>query len=194
MPFMNNLSLSLLKSIVFLFHFMSHEPCTLIIIIIRYMSMGSQVYGYDLRKATSPIIRYIDIDLTTSLQNKDEINQICFERRRGHVSQIQNGSSNMVTRLATADDAGEIRITTVSSNAQQQQEVSDTENKKKKSRMILLSHRDYQNQSIPPLVTCMEYRPRVKEGAELLVSGATDCTIRLWDIHKPSKPISTFHI
>jgi len=150
----------------------------------RYMSVGSHVYGYDLRKATSPIVRTYEQDVSPILQNKDEINQICFERKRGLIS--KNKQTDKI-HLATADDAGDIRITAVSSSF-------EPEDKESKTGCTILSHTDSRMDTIPPLVTCIEYRPRVKEGVEI-VSGGTDCTVRLWDATKPRKPpISTFQI
>ena len=64
--------------------------------IFRYSSVGSTVYGYDLRNTSSPIIK--DCDYILDDLNGEEINQISFANH-----------SNK-THTATADDDGFTRI------------------------------------------------------------------------------------
>ena len=65
-----------------------------------YLGVGNRVLGYDLRKATSPIIKEISNDLTDILNVTEEVNQISFSL-----------SSRGATMIAVADDGGNVRCT-----------------------------------------------------------------------------------
>jgi len=128
-------------------------------VLVRYLSVGHQVLGYDLRKATGPIIWDPVQDLTALLETNDEVNQLSFS----------SGRSGAL-HLAAADDSGYVRVSDAlypsDSNSQ--------------GRRKFLRHDSEQS-----LVTCTAFHPKLN--AEL-VSGGTDCSLNAWNLNKPYKP------
>lgn len=142
----------------------------LTISLLRYLTVDNHVYGYDLRKATAPILRQPTTDLSSILQNQDEINQIGLSyfqqpkgsnKRRGGKTKADNRAQSALY-LAAADDAGTVRVMDTGSSSSQ-----------------ILHH----DPSGVVLVPSCAFRPGGK-GLEL-VSGGTDCKIHLWDVSKP---------
>jgi len=123
-----------------------------------YLAVGHQVLGYDLRKATSPIILEPVQDLTLSLETTDEVNQLSFS----------SGRSGPVY-IAAADDSGYVRVSDTLYPSIQSQ-----------GRRKFLHHDPHQQ----ALVTCAAFHPKIN--AELC-SGGTDCTLNLWNMNKPHK-------
>lgn len=148
-----------------------------------YLSVGCGVYGYDLRNATAPIIRSYDTDISNSLQSDDEVNEIVFSKPSSA------GGGNGKIRLAAADDLGDVRVM---ENVPFKLS-SDSSNKNrreiKNQRCRVLRHAiDDEN----AMATCLAFRP--KSGGIDLISGGTDCAIRLWDVSRPHRPSSSVQI
>lgn len=147
-----------------------------------YLSVGCGVYGYDLRNATAPITRSYDTDLSNSLQSDDEVNEIVFSKPGSA------GGGNGKIRLAAADDLGDVRVMEnvpfkLSSDS------SNKNREKKNQRCRVLRHAiDDEN----AMATCLAFRP--KSGGTDLISGGTDCAIRLWDVSRPHLPSSSVQI
>ena len=133
---------------------------------ISYIGVGNQVLGYDLRKASSPIVKAVDDDLTEIIDTEEEISQISFATR---------GSTSM----AVADDGGKVFVTNPLS--------PPLPKKKKKRRRWVLQH----DEDCLAMVTSCVFRPR---GGDVLASGGTDCMVRLWDVSKPRQPIASHHV
>jgi len=133
-----------------------------------YIAVGSSVYGYDLRNTTTPIIRQHDIHLS-NLDGGEEINQITISKNTNK------------TYLAVADDDGKIRITD-SLKQQPNKNVDGNRNK-------YFLHHD-SNVESSTLVTSAAFRTRGLD----IASGGTDCKVCLWDITRPRRPSSSFHI
>ena len=144
---------------------------------IRYLSWENQVYGYDLRKATAPILRQPTHDLSPILQNQDEVNQIAlayssFQQQLKSNTNKRKASRNIASSmmnvphpslyLAAADDAGTIRVTRIDSAS------SD------------ILHHDPNGVAVVP--SCA-FRPGTKSLE--LASGGMDCKLQLWDVSKP---------
>jgi len=145
-----------------------------------YLSVGRGVYGYDLRNATAPIVRSHDVDLSNTLQSEDEVNQVAFSKAGGP------GSGKI--RLAAADDLGDVRVV-----ENVPFKLSSDSNKKKKERTqhrcrVLQHSFDDEN----AMATCLAFHPR--SGGMDLISGGTDCAIRLWDLSRPHRPSSSVQI
>lgn len=136
-----------------------------------FCSVGSSVYGYDLRNATSPIIRDFDFQVTT-LEGGEEINQI----------QLMTHQATKRIYMASADDDGRARVTDQILNRKISTSSQAPSNK------ILLQH----DTSGSGLVTSLAFRPKAKNVD--LATGGTDCTICLWDVHRPKRPSSTLAI
>ena len=150
-------------------------PWNLCASLLSYMSVGPNVFGYDLRKATMPIIREYDYALSSILQNEDEVNQLVFSHAVRKSDKVH---------LAAADDNGDIQITeSIFHNGQMEEG-----NKNGKSSTKSLQHA----QKGAALVTSIGFRPRSK-GLDL-ASGGTDCMIHLWDITRPWRPSASFEI
>lgn len=127
------------------------------------MGVGTKVIGYDLRKASSPIVRLGD-DATASatvLEAEDEINQIVLAEH-----QQKRGPPSL--HLAAADDAGTVQVVNISSPP-----------KCKEAAIRLLLHCPERAN----MVTSAVFRPRSRNLE--LASGGTDCQICLWDANKP---------
>lgn len=158
-----------------------------------YAAVGSNIYGYDLRYAVSPIITIPSTDFSF-FDCTDEINQIMLSasaapscpsiikskvKQRG-TSQNKQATSNLHTTrasylLATADDSGTVRVT---SSIEKDTKIHD----RLKRRRVYI-HED------TALVTSIVYRPiqrsiskNKKQLSVVLASGGTDCCIRLWDV------------
>lgn len=148
-----------------------------------YLSVGCGVYGYDLRNATAPIIRSYDTDLSNGLQSEDEVNEIVFSKASSSA-----GGGNGKIRVAAADDLGNVRVMEnvpfkLSSDS------SNKTKERKQQRCRVLQHAiDDEN----AMATCLAFRP--KSGGTDLVSGGTDCAIRLWDVSRPHRPSSSVQI
>ena len=141
-----------------------------------YLSVGCGVYGYDLRNTNAPIIRSYDIDLS---RHEDEINEVMFSRA--------GAGANGKIRFAAADDMGDVRV--MENVPFKLSSDSNKNNKERKlQRCRVLQHAiDDEN----AMATCLAFRPR---GANDLVSGGTDCAIRLWDVSRPQRPSSSVQI
>lgn len=66
-----------------------------------YLATGSNVYGYDLRQTTAPIMKEPTIDL--ALESQDEVNQLSL-------STICRAPRSEALHLAAGDDAGQVRV------------------------------------------------------------------------------------
>ena len=130
-----------------------------------YLSVENHVYGYDLRKASSPIIQDRSIDLSPILESQDEVNQIALSPLR----------RSRPLHMAAADDAGTVRVT----NCLEQG--------------ISTPHKRILQHAKDAMVTSVVFRPRCSKNLEL-ASGGTDCTVVLWDAQKPRRPLSTQRI
>lgn len=140
-----------------------------------FCSVGSSVYGYNLRNAKSPIVRDFDFQVTP-LDGGEEINQI----------QLTMHQATKRIYMASADDDGTSRVTDQIPNRKisSANKLSTQESNNK----ILLQH----DTSGSGLVTSLAFRPKAKTLD--LATGGTDCTICLWDIHRPKRPSSTHTI
>lgn len=128
----------------------------------RYLSAGNKVLGFDLRKASSPIVK-VNEDASKSMVNtileaQDEINQISLAKQR-------RGSAFL---LAAGDDSGLVQV---SDNI-------DVSTSKGSPKNVLFHSKDQ-----GAMVTSCVFRPRAKNLD--LASGGTDCQVCLWDVNKP---------
>lgn len=160
--------------------------CSFSLLQSRYLTVEQNVYEYDLRKATGPIIQEYTSNLTGILQNQDEVNQLALAWYSKPSSQSNKGKrkgksgsgggkkreqtwSPPSLYIAAADDAGTVRF---------------METKTDKSQIL---HHDTNGVAVVPTCT---FRPSPsssfssKRGLEL-ASGGTDCRIHLWDLLKP---------
>jgi len=139
-----------------------------------YLGVESNVYGYDLRYATGPIVRgRCDHDLSGVLESEDEINRLAFSPA---------GLEHRV-HVAAADDAGDVRVTDMAPARRQQRVKIDH-----RRRCRVLQHGDGGS----AMATCAAFRPR-STGLDL-ASGGTDCAVSLWDVSRPKRPLSTVKI
>eukprot|EP00979_Chaetoceros_neogracilis_P011269 scaffold2727_cov275-Chaetoceros_neogracile.AAC.40 len=143
-----------------------------------FASVGSSVYGYDLRQASSPIIQKHH-HLLDSLEG-EEINQI---------QMTTAAQTNKRIYIGTADDDGFVRITDSIPNRFISEKI-DASSSLKGKECTKLQH--CENMSEAALVTSIAFRPRSKTLD--LASGGTDCTVCLWDVNRPKRPSSTFVI
>ncbi len=138
-----------------------------------YTSVGSKIYGYDLRQTKSPIISQYDFNVP-SLDGGEEINNIDFFHQ----------AKQSQTILATADDDGMVRVS------------NEVKNKKADEAPAKSFNRIYEHaeEGSPCLVTSLAFRPRSIKSIDVL-TGGTDCTISLWDVNRPhTSPSSTLVI
>lgn len=149
-----------------------------------YMSCASNVYGYDIRNTTSPILKEYTHDLSAQLQNQDEINQLSFVfAKHGNAP-----SSTSPCFIAAADDYGQVRISNV----------NQLETKSNNSAKVF-QHAQSDHSAI---VTNAIFQPKARhifsDNSQnlLLASGGTDCFIHLWDLSSRScyKPCLSYHI
>lgn len=127
-----------------------------------FVAVGTQVLGYDLRKASAPILTIPSS--TIDMNAQDEINQVV-------VSHAVRSSSSSRQHLAAADDAGTVRVTDAFMD-----ETTTT------PRHRILKHGD------GVYVTSAVFRPHLGGGTQLASAG-TDCSVKLWDLSKPKKPL-----
>ena len=144
----------------------------------RYASSGTNVYGYDLRTCTGPIIKTPHLDLSSSFQCQDEINQLSFSFPK----RIKDGCRHY--QLAAVDDCGEVHIPSecISQDlASQQSPIS--------SKHTVLHHAEPGSHTI---ASCAVFRPHVN--GVYVASGGTDCMVKLFDVTKPKRATSSIHI
>jgi WD40 repeat protein len=155
-----------------------------------YLSVESSVVAYDLRKTTSPLITDPPAwDLTPILESPDEVNQIAF-------SPIRRGRP---LHLAAADDSGSVRVTDCLEPSKDGRPVTQPSGRK---RILPHGQHDQQQQeqsssldptaAVASMVTSVAFRPRCKNLE--VASGGTDCTVQLWDVSKPKRPVSVLKI
>lgn len=151
--------------------------------------MGINVYGYDLRYTTSPVIEHPNFDLTSRLQAKEEINHLSFSRP-SNISCVRKDSGNDV-HLAVADDCGNVHITNevpyLCKSRSKQSENADNNNL---SFNRILHHDKNRKGNI--LATSCAFRPHSKTLD--IATGGTDCTVNLWDVSHPRRPLSSIFI
>ena len=128
------------------------------------MGVGTKVLGFDLRKASSPIVRLSDDATTTEtiLEADDEINQIVLAEQ-----QQKRGST---LHLAAADDTGMVQVLDITGNPPPKGKVSTMR------KLLHCAER-------ASMVTSAVFRPRSRNLE--LASGGTDCQVCLWDANKP---------
>ncbi len=144
--------------------------------IYRYSSVGSSVYGYDLRNISSPIIKEFDYKLDGL--NGEEINQITFTIYSNNV------------HIATADDDGLARVIDYAPNRKNGGNNSTTTTTTTpQSRKCKKLQHDINGSG---LVTSAVFRPRSKNLD--LATGGTDCTVCLWDVNRPRRPSASYVI
>ena len=142
----------------------------------RYISSSTCVYGYDLRNHTSgPIIKTPHLDLSSSFQCLDEINQLSFSFPK------RNKDGSRKYHMAAVDDCGEVHIPSECIPSQQQSAIS--------TKHTILHHAKPGSQAI---ASSAVFRPRVN--ATYLASGGTDCLVKLFDVSKPKRATSAIHI
>ena len=126
------------------------------------MGLGTKVIGFDLRKATSPVVRLFDDETAskTIMEAQDEINQIVL------AEQLQKRGPPSL-HLAAADDSGVVQVIDMMSPL----------NGKEDSVRELLHCPERSS-----MVTSAVFRPRSRNLE--LASGGTDCQICLWDVNK----------
>eukprot|EP00934_Nitzschia_sp_Nitz4_P007858 Nitzschia sp. Nitz4//scaffold358_size24170//22008//23559//NITZ4_008435-RA/size24170-augustus-gene-0.46-mRNA-1//1//CDS//3329549014//7848//frame0 len=177
-----------------------------------YLSTDNHVLEYDLRRIDSPIVTNPTREWSSTLQNQDEINQIALtyapanrgsdstattssqkkkgnSKKRPKKKSTTNTSSSTTDTwdlyVAAADDAGTVRFTptdfvTVSS--------SDDNPYQPPAPRSNIVHHDPNGVSLVPAIA---FRP---SSALELASGGTDCKLHLWDLARPSRPISSVTI
>ena len=140
-----------------------------------YVSCGANVYGYDIRNSSAPLIREYDHNLTSQLQNQDDINQLSFVfAKHGNAPTCSSPCF-----IAAADDYGHVRLSDVHSSSLSSK---------------ILPHASMNN---PAIVTNAIFQPKSRhifhsKQSLILASGGTDCTVHLWDalskrsLHSPS--------
>ena len=151
-----------------------------------YVSVENRVYGYDLRKATSPIVTEPSVDLSAFLEAPDEVNQIVFSPIRAGTTKLppnKKGNRNKSNRirstnpatpilLATADDGGTVRVT---ADWMMTMRTGERRNDKR-----VFCH------GTEAMVTSVAFAPRNSTSSnnkeQWLASGGTDCCIRIWDV------------
>lgn len=150
----------------------------------RFSSVGSSVYGYDLRQASSPIIKEYNHKL--DCLDGEEINEISFTTHSNNV------------HIATADDDGYARVSDhvpnripkIAHNNNATHSTSATQTSGASSG-IKCNHLQHDSNG-SGLVTSAAFRPRSKNLD--LATGGTDCTVCLWDVNRPRRPSTTFLI
>lgn len=138
-----------------------------------YCSVGNSVYGYDLRNTSSPILRDFDFHVG-ALDGGEEINQI------GIFTHSHQGKKRVY--FASADDDGRARVTDHVPRRRSLSQSSST------PQCTVLQH----DTNGTGLVTTLAFRPKAKTLD--LATGGTDCTVCLWDVHRPKRPSSSLVI
>jgi len=130
----------------------------------------------------------------------DDSNKIINDSCEGEGS-CSSSCSEGSLYLAACDDAGKVRWTEAlsnHSNGNGEGDGSRSRNYSDRSNNSKILHHDEHGVAV---VTASAFRPnngnhngnKYKQHLEL-VSGGTDCKIKLWDVHRPKEPISTFTI
>jgi len=140
-----------------------------------YLSAGKHVYSYDLRKATAPVVKQYTHNVSTVLENAEEVNHLSFSFP---------GRGNSTLNLAAGDDGGCVRV---SDTLTPPSHSSTSHNTRTRKRIL---HHDPDELA---MVTSAVFRPRSTKSLDL-ATGGTDCTIHLWDVNRPRRPSSTHHI
>jgi WD40 repeat protein len=179
-----------------------------------YTAVDNVVSGYDLRMATSPIVTNEIAQDVSGLRATDEINHISVfvkqpsspiqkqERRpfrsrkksnsTNHSVPTTNTSSPPMFYLATADDAGFVRVMTDVTNAT---DLDGTETEHMPSVQV---YPHGNPEDAPAMVTSLAFcpNPSRKHPSTFLASGGTDCRICLWNLDMnsnkhPHHPVAT---
>ena len=127
---------------------------------------------------TGPIIKTPHLDLSSSFQCLDEINQLSFSFPKRN----KDGRRNY--QLAAVDDCGEVHIPSEcipQSIVSQQSSIS--------SKHTVLHHAEPGSHTI---ASSAVFRPRVN--GMYVASGGTDCMVKLFDVSKPKRATSSIHI
>jgi len=154
-----------------------------------YTAVDNCVYGYDLRKASSPIVTEPSVDLSALLEAPDDVNQIAFSPIRAAPTPTSNKKGNRKKaqsthtpiHMAAVDDGGSVRVT--ADWAPNSERISG--NKR------VFCHGD------DAMVTSLAFAPKNSNNKQqYLASGGTDCCIRIWDIaiQQQTKPVVSFTI
>ena len=126
----------------------------------RYLSVGAEVFGYDLRKASLPVLRLATVEKL--LEAEDEINQIVL---------AEGGIRRDPTLfLAAADDTGIVQVL---------DNFDPSKTKKIPTKRVLQHCKERTS-----MITSCVFRPLSTKTLDL-ASGGTDCQVCLWDINKP---------
>jgi len=144
-------------------------------IILRFASWAGNVFAYDIRNTSSPIVSYHEDGHDSPSQHSpfypvpqlqgEEINQLTlYYNHRQHVQYI-----------ATADDDGSCRILHPVPLARAT-DANDTQSVKTQQIQHASSNSD------PTLVTSITFRPKTKPDQVEFVTSGTDCTICSWDL------------
>jgi WD repeat-containing protein 53 len=140
--------------------------------------VGNNVYGYDLRNNTTPIITMPSTEIPI-LQAADEINQIVFSpTRRMATGREKKSGSTPAPFLAAADDSGCVTVTDTIEGSTCDKHASE---------------RCY-NHGHEAMTTSLAFRPRANSGKQqqqqslLLASGGTDCSVQLWSSSREAHP------
>ncbi|CAB9496048.1 WD repeat domain 53 [Seminavis robusta] len=142
-----------------------------------YLSVGTKLLSFDLRKASSPIVPYEAGSLL--LQASDDINQISVCEKRN------------TSYLASADDAGAVQVienNNKNNNSQQKPSKKSKKNGATKKTSRTTTTRILQH-SQDALVTAAVFRPGANSKTLELASGGTDCRVCLWDVQTPKRPL-----
>jgi WD40 repeat protein len=150
------------------------------------VSSSTNVYGYDLRHhmntfSYSPIVKTPHLDLSSSFQCIDEINQLSFSFPKHN-----KDCSSKYYQLAAVDDCGEVHIPLecIPQSISQKSRIQLT------TKHTVLHHAEPGSHTI---ASSAVFRPRVNNGS-YLASGGTDCMVKLFDVTKPKRACSTIHI
>jgi len=157
-----------------------------------YTAVGKHVYGYDLRLASSPILKEPTFDLSSTVGSKDEINVMAFSHLKKKNSKIH---------LAVADDYGDVRVTDLAPYSDADKRLHSLQGKKTTSHLEKNEMNHSCNQRLCrvlehdkdgyTLATSCAFRPH--RNLEIASAG-TDCTINIWDISKPRRPCSMYTV
>lgn len=156
-----------------------------------YASVENSVYGYDLRKASSPIVIEPSIDLSGLLEAPDDVNQIAFSpvrdsattptsSKKGNRKKAQ--SSQTPIHLAAVDDGGTVRVTA--------DWALNTISSERSGNKRVFCH------GTDAMVTSLSFAPKNSTNKHYLASGGTDCCINIYDIAmlQQTKPVVSISI
>lgn len=192
----------------------SSNPCMV------YATTSNRIHGYDIRQYTTPIVssstatttttasvsspvsssrtipivKTPNVDLTSTFQCNDEINQLSFSYPNTTTTTANNNNNTANATIessflcmATVDDSGEARVVT------NYDAYNDNLSQRSTSTVIMvrLQHAKPETLSI---ASCAAFRPPKQysgkkkksnnnnSGISYLATAGTDCTIKLWDI------------